>query len=117
VPIVSSARVAELILRVWNKRYGRTADGFILEGPLAGGHLGFSKEQLAQPLEFSLERLLPGLLEVLKGYEDKYGRKIPVIAAGGIFDGRDIASISGCQRGRHRHYRQPGGHARPSHPQ
>jgi nitronate monooxygenase len=93
VPIVSSARVAELILRVWNKRYGRTADGFILEGPLAGGHLGFSKEQLAQPLEFSLERLLPGLLEVLKGYEDKYGRKIPVIAAGGIFDGRDIARM------------------------
>ena len=93
VPIVSSARVAELILRVWNKRYGRTADGFILEGPLAGGHLGFSKEQLAQPREFSLERILPGLLEVVKDYEDKYGRKIPVIAGGGIFDGRDIARM------------------------
>ena len=55
VPIVSSARVAELILRVWDKRYDRTADAFILEGPLAGGHLGFSREQLAQPREFSLE--------------------------------------------------------------
>ena len=147
VPIVSSARVAELIMRVWDKRYGRTPDAFILEGPLAGGHLGFSKEQLAQPREFSLERLLPELLEVLKGYEDKYGRKIPVIAGGGIFDGRDIArmlslgasgvqmatrfrlyrgmrrfsgiqaGVSGCQGGRHRHYRQPGGHAGPSHPQ
>lgn len=93
VPIVSSARVAELILRVWDKRYGRTADGFILEGPLAGGHLGFSKEQLEQPGEFSLERLLPGLLEAVKGYEDKYGRKIPVIAGGGIFTGKDIARM------------------------
>jgi nitronate monooxygenase len=93
VPIVSSARVAELILRVWDKRFARTVDAFILEGPLAGGHLGFSREQLAQPQEYSLERLLPGLLEVIKVYEDKYGRKIPVIAGGGIFDGRDIARM------------------------
>ncbi|HSQ35121.1 MAG TPA: nitronate monooxygenase family protein [Candidatus Binatia bacterium] len=93
VPIVSSARVAELILRVWDKRFGRIPDAFILEGPLAGGHLGFSKEQLAQPQEFSLERLLPALLEVLKSYEDKYGRKIPVIAGGGVYDGRDIARM------------------------
>ncbi len=95
VPIVSSARVAELILRVWDKRHGRIPDAFILEGPLAGGHLGFSKEQLAQPQEFSLERLLPALLEVLKSYEDKYGRKIPLIAGGGIYDGRDIARMLG----------------------
>ncbi len=93
VPIVSSARVAELILRVWDKRYGITADGFILEGPLAGGHLGFSKDQLSRLHEFSLDRLLPDLLEVIKGYEDKYGRKIPVIAAGGIFNGKDIAHM------------------------
>jgi nitronate monooxygenase len=93
VPIVSSARVAELILRVWDKRHGRIPDAFILEGPLAGGHLGFSKEQLAQPQGFSLERLLPALLEVLKPYEDKCGRKIPVIAGGGIYDGRDIARM------------------------
>ncbi len=93
VPIVSSARVAELILRVWDKRFKRIADAFILEGPLAGGHLGFSKEQLVQPQEFSLERLLPDLLETLKAYEDKYGRKIPVIAGGGIFSGRDIARM------------------------
>lgn len=93
VPIVSSARVAELILRVWDKRYSRIADGFILEGPLAGGHLGFSKDQLSRKHEFSLELLLPELLEVVKVFEDKYGRKIPVIAAGGIFDGKDIARM------------------------
>ncbi len=93
LPIVSSARVAELILRVWNKRYERTADAIILEGPLAGGHLGFSEEQLYQPEKYSLENLLPEVLETVKVYEDKYGKKIPVIAAGGIFNGKDIARM------------------------
>jgi nitronate monooxygenase len=93
LPIVSSARVAELILRVWDKRYKRTTDAIILEGPLAGGHLGFSEEQLVQPEKYSLENLLPGVLETVKVYEDKYGKKIPVIAAGGVFNGKDIARM------------------------
>jgi nitronate monooxygenase len=93
VPIVSSGRAAELVLRAWDKRFGRTADGIILEGPLAGGHLGFSPEQLERSEHYSLQRLLPEVIEAVKTYEDKYGRKIPVIAAGGIFDGKDIAEI------------------------
>jgi len=93
LPIVSSARVAELILRVWDKRYERTADGIILEGPLAGGHLGFSEEQLNQPEKYSLDNLLPEVLEAVKVYEDRYGKKIPVIAGGGIFNGKDIARM------------------------
>jgi nitronate monooxygenase len=93
IPIVSSARVAEFILRTWNKRYERTPDALILEGPLAGGHLGFSVEQLEQPEKYSLDILLPEILETIKPYEDRYGKKIPVIAAGGIFDGRDIARM------------------------
>lgn len=93
VPIVSSARVAEFILRTWNKRYERIPDAIILEGPLAGGHLGFSEEQLDQPEKYSLDNLLPEILETIKPYEDRYGKKIPVIAAGGIFDGKDIARM------------------------
>jgi len=93
VPIISSARAATLILRVWDKRFARTVDGFILEGPLAGGHLGFSEEQLKEPEKHSLEKLLPEVLESIKEYEDKYGKKIPVIVAGGIFDGKDIARM------------------------
>ena len=104
VPIISSARVAELILRIWDKRYERTADGLILEGPLAGGHLGFSEEQLKHPAEYSLEKLLPEVLECIKPYEDKYSKKIPVITAGGIYNGKDIARMlslgaSGVQMG------------------
>jgi NAD(P)H-dependent flavin oxidoreductase YrpB (nitropropane dioxygenase family) len=93
VPIVSSARVAEFILRSWDKRYEKVPDAIILEGPLAGGHLGFSEEQLGQPDEYSLEVLLPKILETIKRYEDIYGKKIPVIVAGGIYDGRDIARM------------------------
>ncbi|MBU8913487.1 MAG: nitronate monooxygenase family protein [Spirochaetales bacterium] len=93
VPIVSSARLVPLILKAWDKRYSRTADAFILEGPLAGGHLGFSEEQLEHPDDYSLEKLLPEVLEAIKPYEDTYGRKIPVIVAGGIYDGADIARM------------------------
>lgn len=93
VPIVSSARVVELILRSWKKRYERTADALILEGPLAGGHLGFSFEQLQHPEENSLEKLLPDVLEEVKPFEDQFGKKIPVIAGGGIFTGGDIARM------------------------
>ncbi|MBL7067334.1 MAG: nitronate monooxygenase [Candidatus Marinimicrobia bacterium] len=104
VPIISSARVAEFILRTWDKRYERTTDGLILEGPLAGGHLGFSAEQLEHPEDYSLEKLLPEVLEAIKSYEDKYGKKIPVITGGGIYNGKDIARMlylgaSGVQMG------------------
>ena len=104
VPIVSSSRVTEFILRTWDKRYQRTADGLILEGPLAGGHLGFSEEQLKHTEDYSLEKLLPEVLEAIKPYEDKYGKKIPVITGGGIYNGKDIARMlsmgaSGVQMG------------------
>jgi len=93
LPIVSSARAAKLILQAWDRKYGRTANGIVLEGPLAGGHLGFSEEQLTTPGDYALEKLLPELLEALKEFEDKYGAKIPVIAGGGVFDGGDIARM------------------------
>ena len=104
VPIISSARVTELILRVWDKRYARTADALILEGPLAGGHLGFTEDQLEHIGEYALEKLLPQVLETIKPYEDKYGRRIPIVAGGGVYTGKDIARIlslgaSGVQMG------------------
>ncbi len=104
VPIIGSGRIAKLILKAWDKRYNRIPDAFILEGPLAGGHLGFSVEQLEDLEANSLENLLPVVLEELKPYEEKYGRKIPVIVAGGIYTGGDIAKMirlgaSGVQMG------------------
>jgi nitronate monooxygenase len=104
IPIISSARAANLILRTWDHRFNRTANAFILEGPLAGGHLGFSQDQLDHIDEFSLEMLLPTVLQAVRLYEDKYGEKIPIIVGGGIYDGKDIARMlslgaSGVQMG------------------
>ena len=93
LPIVSSGRAADLILRTWDRRYARTADAVILEGPLAGGHLGFSFEQLRQPEKYSLEVLLPEVLAAVKPFGEKHRRKIPVIAGGGVFTGADIARL------------------------
>lgn len=93
VPIVSSARVAHIIAARWKKRYNRLPDMFIVEGILAGGHLGFSFEQLEHPENLPLEKILKEVIEVVKTLEKENGKKIPVIAAGGIFDGKDIAKM------------------------
>lgn len=93
LPIISSGRAADIVLRTWDKRYARTADAVVLEGPLAGGHLGFSFEQLREPEKYSLSILLPEVLAAIKPFEAKYGRKIPVIVGGGIFTGTDIAEM------------------------
>lgn len=89
-PIVSSARAASVICKSWSRHYDVAPDAVVVEGPLAGGHLGFSREDLDNPA-FSLKNLLKDVISAIKPYEEKYGRKIPVIAAGGIFTGKDIA--------------------------
>lgn len=91
IPIVSSARAASLVCRTWVRRYKRLPDAFVVEGPLAGGHLGFSLEQLEDAESYRLERLVTEVIELVAEYETTTGTKIPVIAAGGIFDGKDIA--------------------------
>lgn len=92
VPIVSSDRAATIICKTWDKRYDIIPDAIVLEGPKAGGHLGFSKEELEDPSK-NLDNLLVEVLEAIKPYEEKYGNKIPVIAAGGVMDGKDIARL------------------------
>ena len=103
VPIVSSARAASLIFRSWEKRYEDIPDAVVVEGPKAGGHLGFKADQIDDP-DFALERIFPDVVAVAKDYEDKFGRTIPVIAAGGVFTGKDIYKFfklgaSGVQMG------------------
>jgi len=92
VPIVSSARAARLICLVWGKRYKRLPDAIVVEGPLAGGHLGYSMQELKDSKRVFLDNILKEVLSVVKGFESPVC-KIPVIAAGGIFDGEDIARV------------------------
>lgn len=89
VPIVSSGRAATIIARKWLSRFNYLPDAFVLEGPKAGGHLGFKKEELDSE-HHSLDKLLPELVEAVKPFEDKTGKPLPVIAAGGIYSGADI---------------------------
>lgn len=91
-PIISSGRAASLICRHWQKRYGLLPDAFVLEGPLAGGHLGYSLEQLQQPEQYSLDRLIPEVLQAIAPYPNEYGQ-IPLIAGGGLWTGADIAGV------------------------
>lgn len=89
VPIVSSARAAALIARRWIEKYNYVPDAFVVEGPKAGGHLGFKQEQIDDPA-FSLEKILVEVVEEMKLFALKYKKIIPVIAGGGIYTGEDI---------------------------
>lgn len=92
-PIVSSAKAFNLITKLWRKRYDYVPDMVIIEGPKAGGHLGFKTEELIQGHEPNLEDITKEVLEEVKEIEKETNKKIPVIVAGGIYDGEDIAKF------------------------
>ncbi len=103
VPIVSSARAAKIICEKWKANYDYLPDAVIVEGPMAGGHLGFKEEQISDS-DYRLEKLVPEIVTELKIFEEKYNQTIPLIAAGGIYTGQDIHDIlklgaSGVQMG------------------
>jgi nitronate monooxygenase len=87
--IVSSDRAAKLIFQTWQKKFNHVPDMVVVEGPMAGGHLGFKKDQISDP-NYALENLLPDVLSVVKDFELQFKKYIPVIAAGGIYTGADI---------------------------
>lgn len=100
-PIVSTAKAAMVICKMWDRKYHRVPDFVVVEGPLAGGHLGFSKEQLTQygadsaDVEASYDQAaydeeVKAIMKVVKGYEDKYETHIPVVTAGGIYTHEDV---------------------------
>ncbi len=84
VPIVSSAKALKIICKRWMQRYNRVPDAVIVEGPLSGGHQGFTYEQCFDP-NYQLENLIAPILEEIKKWGD-----FPLIAAGGIWDKKDI---------------------------
>src|SRR5664279_4207882 len=103
IPIVSSARAAKIICEKWKANYDYLPDAVIVEGPKAGGHLGFKEDQIFDN-DYCLEKLVPEIVAELKIFEEKYHKKIPLIAAGGIYTGEDIHNIlalgaSGVQMG------------------
>ncbi|MGE5419017.1 MAG: NAD(P)H-dependent flavin oxidoreductase [Chloroflexota bacterium] len=92
IPIVSSARATRIICEKWKSNYDYLPDAVIVEGPKAGGHLGFKEEQLSDE-HYTLETLVPEIVTELKEFEEKHNKVIPLIAAGGIYTGEDIKNI------------------------
>lgn len=90
LPIVSSARACRLVLTNWLKKHNRIPDGVVVEGPKAGGHLGFKLDDLLAGTEQKLEDALTEVLAFVRDFEVKHGVKIPVIAAGGLNCHADI---------------------------
>lgn len=100
-PIVSSAKSAQVICRLWDRKYKQVPDFVVVEGPLAGGHLGFSREELAEygadtkdvPSTYNqkaYDKEVRSIMEVIKTYEEKYQKHIPVVTAGGIYTHEDV---------------------------
>lgn len=100
-PIVSTAKSAMVICKMWDRKYKRVPDLVVIEGPLAGGHLGFSLEQLTEygadttdvPNTYKrdlYDEEIRGIMKVVKEYEEKYQKHIPVAIAGGIYTHEDV---------------------------
>jgi len=92
VPIVSSARAARIICEKWKTLYDYLPDLVVVEGPKAGGHLGFKTNQIEDE-NFSIENLIPDVVKEVAVFEEKYKQEIPVVAAGGIYTGEDMYNI------------------------
>jgi NAD(P)H-dependent flavin oxidoreductase YrpB (nitropropane dioxygenase family) len=90
IPIISSLKAANIILKLWDKKNNIVPDAIIIEGPKAGGHLGFKPEQLESIDTEAFDQEVKQIIEFKKSYEKKYDKEIPVIVAGGIQDKKDM---------------------------
>ncbi len=92
IPKVSSAKAAKVIFSYWAKNFNYVPDAVVVEGPMAGGHLGFKKEDLEGEM-VPLSVLVKETVEEINYFENEFNKEIPVIAGGGIYSGKDIYEI------------------------
>lgn len=92
-PVVSSGKAAKLICRTWDKKYSRIPDFIVIEGPGAGGHLGFKEEEILTNTAMKLKDILREVLAEINVFEEKYGRTIPVFVGGGVYTGKDMSDF------------------------
>ena len=83
-PIVSTDKSAKVILKYWGRKYKRMPDLLVIEGPKAGGHLGFTKEQLKAYDQAAYDAKVSDILDTVRSYEEAFQCRIPVALAGGI---------------------------------
>lgn len=88
-PIVSSAKACKLILGRWIKKFNKVADLVVIEGPKAGGHLGFKVDEISEKQD-NYDNDIKEIIACVKNFEESTGKKIPVVFAGDVFDRKDI---------------------------
>lgn len=88
-PIVSSSKAARIVLTYWKKHFNRTADAVIVEGPMAGGHLGFKKDKIEDETK-SFDKNVQSVIEEVNNFANEFNKPIPVIVAGGVFTHEDM---------------------------
>lgn len=89
-PIVSSVKSAQVICKYWLKKYNYLPDMVVIEGPKAGGHLGFSKEQLDHIEEMDYDTEIRNIIEEVNKFAQTQEKEIPVVVAGGIYSREDM---------------------------
>lgn len=88
-PIISTKKSAQVLLKLWARKYNRIPDLLIIEGPEAGGHLGFKKEEITQIKKEEYQKEIKEIQDIVKEYEECYKAHIPIALAGGIYDKED----------------------------
>ena len=92
-PIVSSVKSANVILKMWERKFNRTADMVVIEGPKAGGHLGFKPEEVEAITDEDYKKEITDIMEVVDSYGEKFNQLIPVVVAGGISDAKKVKEM------------------------
>ena len=88
-PIVSSLKAAQVLFKRWDKRFDRVADFVVIEGPKAGGHLGFTPDEAENLSQEEYDKEVIKIVDYIDSFKEKYG-KIPVFFGGGVYDRKDI---------------------------
>ena len=94
-PIVSSVKSAKVICKLWDRHYSKAPDMVVIEGPKAGGHLGFSKDEVENITDEEYDQEIVAIKQVVDEYADKYSKQIPVIFGGGVYDKSDVEHYMG----------------------
>lgn len=89
-PIVSSLKSADVICKLWDRKFKRSPDLVVIEGARAGGHLGFSLEEIENFNQEEYDKEIVKIIALVNGYGEKYNKDIPVVAAGGVYDKKDM---------------------------
>lgn len=94
-PIISSLKAAKVICKLWDRNYQRVPDLVVIEGPKAGGHLGFTKEEVETIDEQTYDKEIGSILSFVKEHGEEHQTVIPVVVAGGIYDRADMEKYIG----------------------